>query len=59
MTWTCPKCGKVMLTEREYDRHVAECGLGYKAKKCHHCDGTGYDVYRRKCIYCGGSGKLP
>lgn len=59
MTWSCPRCGKPFLSEQERDRHVAECGLGYKPKKCYHCDGTGYDVHRRKCIYCGGSGKLP
>ena len=59
MTYTCDRCGKLFLSERERDRHRAECGLGYKAKKCFYCGGTGVDVYKCKCRYCNGSGLLP
>ena len=58
MTYTCPRCGQVFLTEQEKLRHEAECGLGYRAKKCYHCNGTGYNVWRCKCPYCNGSGLL-
>ena len=59
LTYSCSRCGRPFLTEHERDRHEAECGLGYKPKKCYHCDGTGYDVDKCKCKYCNGSGLLP
>ncbi|MBQ1298649.1 hypothetical protein IIY24_02325 [Candidatus Saccharibacteria bacterium] len=57
-TWTCPKCGHVMMSEAEYRRHMQECGLGYRPKTCPSCKGSGRDVWGRWCQTCNGAGTV-
>ena len=60
MTWTCSKCGKVMLTEEEYKRHVC-FGTGQIIKKCLRCNGTGKVASigpTYECPVCHGSGHI-
>lgn len=57
MTSTCPRCGKVYLTEEEMKR----CSCR-PSQKCPECNGTGKKVQTLgpaiDCPRCDGTGKL-
>ena len=59
MTWTCRNCGKVMLSEEEYKRHVCQ---GKIMSTCPRCLGQGKIIQAIgpaiDCPTCNGKGKV-
>lgn len=57
MTWTCPKCGKIHLSE--YDMKRCSC---QPSQVCPDCRGTGKKIEflgpNTDCPRCNGSGKI-
>lgn len=57
MTWKCPKCGKIHLTEDNMKRCRCQ-----SSQRCPDCNGTGKKVQifgpAIDCPKCNGSGKL-
>ena len=59
MTWTCPNCGHVSVTEEESKRHICQ---GKITVECNRCRGTGRIVQSIgpaiTCPTCNGKGRI-
>ena len=70
MTYSCPRCQKLFMTEYERNEHQAKCGSGFVTYSCQICrqvfrsefDRDRHEAQCRlshrakKCIHCGGTG---